>query len=74
LFEEVTFRLGAGDRVGLVGKKRSWKVNDTKKILARILLRLKTSAQEKFKWGFTSDIDFEQEKWTTKKHTKLYRY
>jgi ATP-binding cassette subfamily F protein 3 len=37
LFEEVTFRLGAGDRVGLVGKNGAGK-STMLKMLAEILL------------------------------------
>jgi ATP-binding cassette subfamily F protein 3 len=37
LFEEVTFRLGAGDRVGLVGKERTAE-STMLKMLAKILL------------------------------------
>ena len=62
LFEEVTFRLGAGDRVGLVGKNGAGK-STMLKILARDFAPDSGSiAQEKeIKMGFLrQDIDFEQ--------------
>ncbi len=62
LFEEVTFRLGAGDRVGLVGKNGAGK-STMLKILARDFAPDSGSiAQEKeVRLGFLrQDIDFEQ--------------
>ena len=62
LFEEVTFRLGAGDRVGLVGKNGAGK-STMLKILARDFAPDSGSiAQEKeIRMGFLrQDIDFEQ--------------
>ena len=62
LFEEVTFRMGAGDRVGLVGKNGAGK-STMLKILARDLMPDSGSiATEKdVKIGFLrQDIDFEQ--------------
>ena len=62
LFEEVTFRLGAGDRVGLVGKNGAGK-STMLKILAKDFAPDSGSiAQEKeVRMGFLrQDIDFEQ--------------
>ncbi|HEY0046150.1 MAG TPA: ATP-binding cassette domain-containing protein [Flavobacterium sp.] len=62
LFEEVTFRLGAGDRVGLVGKNGAGK-STMLKILARDFLPDSGSiaAEKEIRIGFLrQDIDFEQ--------------
>lgn len=62
LFEEVTFRLGAGDRVGLVGKNGAGK-STMLKILARDFLPDSGSiaTEKEVKIGFLrQDIDFEQ--------------
>ena len=62
LFEEVTFRLGAGDRVGLVGKNGAGK-STMLKILSRDLAPDSGSiaTEKEVKIGFLrQDIDFEQ--------------
>lgn len=62
LFEEVTFRLGAGDRVGLVGKNGAGK-STMLKILARDFAPDSGSiaTEKEIKIGFLrQDIDFEQ--------------
>ncbi len=62
LFEEVTFRLGAGDRVGLVGKNGAGK-STMLKILARDFQPDSGSiaTEKEVKIGFLrQDIDFEQ--------------
>ncbi|AWA28800.1 glycosyl transferase family 2 [Flavobacterium magnum] len=62
LFEEVTFRLGAGDRVGLVGKNGAGK-STMLKILARDFAPDSGSiaTEKEVKIGFLrQDIDFEQ--------------
>lgn len=62
LFEEVTFRLGAGDRVGLVGKNGAGK-STMLKILSRDLAPDSGSiaTEKEIKIGFLrQDIDFEQ--------------
>jgi ATP-binding cassette subfamily F protein 3 len=62
LFEEVTFRLGSGDRVGLVGKNGAGK-STMLKILARDFLPDSGSiaTEKEVKIGFLrQDIDFEQ--------------
>ena len=62
LFEEVTFRMGAGDRVGLVGKNGAGK-STMLKILARDLLPDSGSiaTEKEVRIGFLrQDIDFEQ--------------
>jgi ATP-binding cassette subfamily F protein 3 len=53
LFEEVTFRLGAGDRVGLVGKNGAGK-STMLKILAKISnpIQDKLLLKKKCKWVF----------------------
>ncbi|SCY70013.1 ABC-F family ATP-binding cassette domain-containing protein [Flavobacterium caeni] len=62
LFEEVTFRLGAGDRVGLVGKNGAGK-STMLKILSRDIAPDSGSiaTEKEVKIGFLrQDIDFEQ--------------
>jgi ATP-binding cassette subfamily F protein 3 len=62
LFEEVTFRMGAGDRVGLVGKNGAGK-STMLKILAKDLLPDSGSiaTEKEVQIGFLrQDIDFEQ--------------
>jgi len=62
LFEEVTFRLGAGDRVGLVGKNGAGK-STMLKILARDFAPDSgvIATEKEVKIGFLrQDIDFEQ--------------
>ncbi|WP_277016333.1 ABC-F family ATP-binding cassette domain-containing protein [Flavobacterium lindanitolerans] len=62
LFEEITFRLGAGDRVGLVGKNGAGK-STMLKILARDIAPDTGSiaTEKEVKIGFLrQDIDFEQ--------------
>jgi ATP-binding cassette subfamily F protein 3 len=62
LFEEVTFRLGAGDRVGLVGKNGAGK-STMLKILARDFAPDSgvISQEKEVRLGFLrQDIDFEQ--------------
>ena len=62
LFEEVTFRLGAGDRVGLVGKNGAGK-STMLKILAKDFVPDSGSiaAEKEIRIGFLrQDIDFEQ--------------
>jgi len=62
LFEEVTFRMGAGDRVGLVGKNGAGK-STMLKILARDLQPDSGSiaTEKEVRIGFLrQDIDFEQ--------------
>src|SRR5690606_34813659 len=62
LFEEVTFRLGAGDRVGLVGKNGAGK-STMLKILSRDLAPDSGSiaTEKEVRIGFLrQDIDFEQ--------------
>ena len=62
LFEEVTFRLGAGDRVGLVGKNGAGK-STMLKILAKDFAPDSGSiaAEKEIRIGFLrQDIDFEQ--------------
>ena len=62
LFEEVTFRLGAGDRVGLVGKNGAGK-STMLKILARDFAPDSgvISQEKEVRMGFLrQDIDFEQ--------------
>ena len=62
LFEEVTFRLGAGDRVGLVGKNGAGK-STMLKILAKDFLPDSGSiaSEKEIRLGFLrQDIDFEQ--------------
>lgn len=62
LFEEVTFRMGAGDRVGLVGKNGAGK-STMLKILARDILPDSGSiaTEKEVRIGFLrQDIDFEQ--------------
>lgn len=62
LFEEITFRLGAGDRVGLVGKNGAGK-STMLKILARDFAPDTGSiaTEKEVKIGFLrQDIDFEQ--------------
>src|SRR6478609_4753351 len=62
LFEEVTFRLGAGDRVGLVGKNGAGKSTMLKILSGDIAPDSGTIAQEKdVRMGFLrQDIDIEQ--------------
>ncbi|MDI9257868.1 ABC-F family ATP-binding cassette domain-containing protein [Flavobacterium sedimenticola] len=62
LFEEVTFRLGAGDRVGLVGKNGAGKSTMLKILAADIKPDSGSIATEKeLKIGFLrQDIDFEK--------------
>src|SRR6478609_9328874 len=62
LFEEVTFRLGAGDRVGLVGKNGAGKSTMLKILAGDFKPDLGQIATEKeVKIGFLrQDIDFEQ--------------
>ena len=62
LFEEVTFRLGAGDRVGLVGKNGAGKSTMLKILAGDIKPDSGVIATEKeVKLGFLrQDIDFEQ--------------
>ncbi len=62
LFEEVTFRLGAGDRVGLVGKNGAGKSTMLKILAGDIAPDSGSIATEKeVKIGFLrQDIDFEQ--------------
>ncbi len=62
LFEEVTFRLGAGDRVGLVGKNGAGK-STMLKILAKDIAPDSgaIAAEKEIRIGFLrQDIDFEQ--------------
>lgn len=62
LFEEITFRLGAGDRVGLVGKNGAGK-STMLKILARDIIPDTGSiaTEKEVRIGFLrQDIDFEQ--------------
>ena len=62
LFEEVTFRMGAGDRVGLVGKNGAGK-STMLKILAKDLMPDSGSiaTEKEVRIGFLrQDIDFEQ--------------
>jgi ATP-binding cassette subfamily F protein 3 len=62
LFEEVTFRLGAGDRVGLVGKNGAGK-STMLKILSRDIIPDSGSiaTEKEIRIGFLrQDIDFEQ--------------
>ncbi len=62
LFEEVTFRMGAGDRVGLVGKNGAGK-STMLKILAKDLMPDSGSiaTEKEVQIGFLrQDIDFEQ--------------
>jgi ATP-binding cassette subfamily F protein 3 len=62
LFEEVTFRLGAGDRVGLVGKNGAGK-STMLKILSRDIIADSGSiaTEKEIRIGFLrQDIDFEQ--------------
>lgn len=62
LFEEVTFRLGSGDRVGLVGKNGAGKSTMLKILAGEIKPDSGTIATERdIKLGFLrQDIDFEQ--------------
>lgn len=62
LFEEVTFRLGAGDRVGLVGKNGAGKSTMLKILAKDFLPDSGVISQEKdVRMGFLrQDIDFEQ--------------
>jgi ATP-binding cassette subfamily F protein 3 len=62
LFEEVTFRLGAGDRVGLVGKNGAGKSTMLKMLARDFTPDSGVISQEKdIKMGFLrQDIDFEQ--------------
>ena len=62
LFEEVTFRLGAGDRVGLVGKNGAGKSTMLKILSKDIAPDSGTISQEKeIQIGFLrQDIDFKQ--------------
>lgn len=62
LFEEVTFRLGSGDRVGLVGKNGAGKSTMLKILAGDIKPDSGTIATERdIKLGFLrQDIDFEQ--------------
>lgn len=62
LFEEITFRLGAGDRVGLVGKNGAGKSTMLKILAKDIAPDTGSIATEKeVKIGFLrQDIDFEQ--------------
>lgn len=62
LFEEVTFRLGSGDRVGLVGKNGAGKSTMLKILASDIKPDSGTIATERdIKLGFLrQDIDFEQ--------------
>lgn len=62
LFEEVTFRLGSGDRVGLVGKNGAGKSTMLKMLAGDIKPDSGTIATEKdVKLGFLrQDIDFEK--------------
>lgn len=62
LFEEVTFRLGSGDRVGLVGKNGAGKSTMLKILAGDIQADTGAIATEKdVKLGFLrQDIDFEQ--------------
>jgi ATP-binding cassette subfamily F protein 3 len=54
LFEEVTFRLGTGDRVGLVGKNGAGK-STMLKMLAGTFFQIQAFLKkEKFVWDFTS--------------------
>ena len=62
MFEEVTFRLGAGDRVGLVGKNGAGK-STMLKILAKDFAPDSgvISQEKEVRIGFLrQDIDFEQ--------------
>ena len=62
LFEEVTFRLGAGDRVGLVGKNGAGKSTMLKMLARDFAPDSGVISQEKdIRMGFLrQDIDFEQ--------------
>ncbi|WP_026712280.1 ABC-F family ATP-binding cassette domain-containing protein [Flavobacterium daejeonense] len=62
LFEEVTFRLGAGDRVGLVGKNGAGKSTMLKMLAGDFAPDSGVISQEKdIKMGFLrQDIDFER--------------
>ena len=62
LFEEVTFRLGAGDRVGLVGKNGAGKSTMLKILAGDFAPDSGVISQEKeVRMGFLrQDIDFEQ--------------
>ncbi|RDI51393.1 ABC transporter ATP-binding protein [Flavobacterium glaciei] len=62
LFEEVTFRLGAGDRVGLVGKNGAGKSTMLKMLARDFAPDSGVISQEKdLRMGFLrQDIDFEQ--------------
>lgn len=62
LFEEVTFRLGAGDRVGLVGKNGAGKSTMLKMLAGDFKPDSRVISQEKdVRMGFLrQDIDFEQ--------------
>ena len=62
LFEEVTFRLGAGDRVGLVGKNGAGKSTMLKMLARDFAPDSGVISQEKdVRMGFLrQDIDFEQ--------------
>lgn len=62
LFEEVTFRLGAGDRVGLVGKNGAGKSTMLKMLAKDFAPDSGVISQEKdIRMGFLrQDIDFEQ--------------
>ena len=62
LFEEVTFRLGAGDRVGLVGKNGAGKSTMLKMLAKDFAPDSGVISQEKdLRMGFLrQDIDFEQ--------------
>lgn len=62
LFEEISFRLNGGDRVGLIGKNGAGKSTLLKLLAKDIPLRTGTIAMEKgLRVGFLrQDIDFEQ--------------
>ena len=62
LFEEVTFRLGAGDRVGLVGKNGAGKSTMLKMLARDFAPDSGVISQEKdIRMGFLrQDIDFER--------------
>ncbi|HET8735401.1 MAG TPA: ABC-F family ATP-binding cassette domain-containing protein [Pricia sp.] len=62
LFEEISFRLNGGDRVGLIGKNGAGKSTLLKLLAKDMPLRTGTIAMEKgLKIGFLrQDIDFEQ--------------
>jgi ATP-binding cassette subfamily F protein 3 len=74
LFEEVTFRLGSGDRVGLVGKNGAGK-STMLKILAKDFALIRKLRGKEVRMGFCVRISIlSKEEQYLRKLTRLCRY